>query len=218
MKAPSPTALIDRARTLVVRMHAVERWAYAIDSAVPDQTLHDRIVAAGYSVVDRDEEAAVARYEAPSGREDPDALVTLRRPDLGLTLLQAHGATTPDRLGPLLESTGFAPQSRLLRQAYDVGNEQARLALTALAHMVVAWDDDWADLFLLHLASPDPVVRHDAALATVVAALSAREREPAATLLQEAHRHEKFPKLRETLEEALAAVQALPGGAPSESP
>ena len=137
-------------------------------------------------------------------------LVTLRRPDLGLTLLQAHGATTPDRLAPILETTGFAPQSRLLRQAYDVGNDEARRALTALAHMVVAWDDDWADLFLLHLASPDPIVRHDAVLATAVAALSAREREPACTLLEEAARHEKFPKLRQTVAEALAAVQSLP--------
>jgi hypothetical protein len=141
--------------------------------------------------------------------------VTLRRPDLGLTLLQAYGATTPDRLGPVLESTGFAPQSRLLRQAYDVGGDDARRALTALAHMVVAWDEDWADLFLLHLASPDPIVRHDAVLATVVAALSAREREPARTLLQEAARREKFPRLKETLTEALATVESLPVPAPT---
>ena len=39
MKAPSPAALIDRARTLVVRMHGVERWAYALDAAVPAESV-----------------------------------------------------------------------------------------------------------------------------------------------------------------------------------
>jgi hypothetical protein len=218
MSSPSPSALIDRARTLVVRMHGVERWAYAIDSAVPADAVRAAILAAGYVLVeeaaaepDGTSQAEVARYEARTDREDPDVLVTLRRPDLGLTLLQAHGATTPDRLAPVLQTTGFAPQSRLLRQAYDIGNDEARRALTALAHMVVAWDDDWADLFLLHLASPDPIVRHDAILATAVAALCAREREPACTLLEEAARHEKFPKLRQTVVEALAAVRNLDG-------
>jgi hypothetical protein len=75
--------------------------------------------------------------------------------------------------------------------------------------MVVAWDEDWADLFLLHLASPDPSVRHDAALATVVAAFSARQVEPARSLLEEAQRREAFPKLKETLGEAVQAVAAM---------
>jgi hypothetical protein len=148
MRAPSPRALTDRARTLVVQMHSVERWAYAVDSAVPAESVR--------------------------------------------------------------AATGFVPQSSLLRRAYDVGQDDARKALTTLAHMVVVWDEDWADLFLLHLASPDPIVRHDAVLATVVAALSSREREHARVLLDEARRHEKFPRLADTMTEALAAVERIP--------
>jgi hypothetical protein len=121
--------------------------------------------------------AKVVRYDVEGS--PLDSLVTLERPDLGVVLLQAFGPTTPDRLGPMLERTGFVPQSRLLGEAYAVGGSAASQALTALAHMVVLWDDDWADLFLLHLASPDPVARHEAALATVIAALSARQTEPA---------------------------------------
>ena len=68
--------------------------------------------------------------------------------------------------------------------------------------MVVAWDEDWSDLFLLHLASPDPVVRHDATLALTVAVMVARDAGPAPALLEEAIRREKFPKLKETMREA----------------
>jgi len=226
MKAPSPAALIDRARTLVVRMHGVERWAYALDAALPAESVRAAILAAGYVLAEEDTEAGVARYEAAADPEGAaaaasegspppgarDEIVTLRRADLGVTILQAHGRTTPDRLGPILEATGFVPQSRLLRQAYDVADPDARKALLTLAHMVVSWDDDWADLFLLHLASPDPVVRHDAALATVVAAVSARQREPARTLLAEAQVREKFPQLKATLTESLAAVSSIAQG------
>jgi hypothetical protein len=214
VKTPSPAALIDRARTLVVRMHGVERWAYALDAALAEETVESAIFEAGYRVIETDEAAQVRRYEA-AAEPHGDGLVVLRRPDLGVVLLQAYGPTTPDRLGPLLEKTGFVPQSRLLREAYDLGSDAARHALTTLSHMVVAWDEDWADLFLLHLASPDPIVRHDATLATVIAALSAREREPAQTLLAEAERREPMPKLRETLGEALAAVRAIAPRLPS---
>jgi hypothetical protein len=214
MKPPSPTALIQRARALVVRMHVVERWAYAVDASVSREKLERAIGDAGYALVERDAEAKVTRYEAPSLSEAssaPDALVTLERPDLELILMQAYGSTTPDRLRPVLTATGFVPQSQLLRSAYAVGEAGSSRALTALAHMVVAWDDDWADLFLLHLASPDPVARHEACLATVVAALSAGAREPARTLLNEAHARERFPQLKTTLAEAAAVVDAIAG-------
>ena len=64
MKSPSPSALIDRARTLVVRMHGVERWAYAIDAAVPADTIRAAILAAGYVLV---EEAARAEWTLSEG-------------------------------------------------------------------------------------------------------------------------------------------------------
>jgi hypothetical protein len=207
MKTPSHDDLKARARELVHRMHDVERWAYAIDSGLPLATLTRAIADAGYRVAEEDTAAKVVRYDV---EESPhDTLVTLERPDLGVVLLQAFGPTTPDRLGPILETTGFVPQSRLLGEAYAVGEPRASQALTVLAHMVVAWDDDWADLFLLHLASPDPVARHEAALATVIAALSARQEEPARALLSEALGRESFPQLRDTLASAVAAVYGM---------
>jgi hypothetical protein len=196
---------VERARELVHRMHDVERWAYAVDRQAAGLVLGPAALEAGYVVAEQDARAKVVRYEAPGG----DALIALERPDLGVFLIQAHGPTTVDRLGPVLEKTGFVPQSKLLGAAYAVGEPGASTALTTLAHMVVAWDDDWADLFLLHLASPDPVARHDAVMATVVAAFSARQKEPACSLLTEALARETFPKLKETLIEAVAAVSGL---------
>ncbi len=209
MKTPSLHDLKARARELVHRMHDVERWAYAVDASVSVATLTHAIADAGYRLAEEDAPAKVSRYEVEGSPRD--TLVTLERPDLGVVLLQAFGPTTPDRLGPILERTGFVPQSRLLGEAYAVGGPRASQALTALAHMVVVWDDDWADLFLLHLASPDPVARHDAALATVIAAFSARQAEPAHALLSEALGRESFPQLRETLVEAVKAVDAMAG-------
>ncbi len=75
--------------------------------------------------------------------------------------------------------------------------------------MVVAWDGDWADLFLLHLASPDPIVRHDAVTAITIAAMVARDRGPAPELLAEAAKRESYPKLKETIDEALQCVTAI---------
>jgi hypothetical protein len=193
-------------------MHDVERWAYVIDAGLSKETWTATVLEAGYRVVEEDAATQVTRYEAPlPGGESPsDTLVTLEREDLGVVILQAYGPTTVDRLGPILERTGFVPQSRLLGDAYSIGALGAPRALTILAHTVVAWDEDWADLFLLHLASPDPVVRHEAALSTVVAAFSARQPEPAKSLLGEALQRESFPKLKETLQRALHAVEGMP--------
>lgn len=207
MKSLSRADLLERARELVHRMHDVERWAYAIDFAAGDR-LAAALANAGYRMTEHDEEAHSTRFEAGEGAA-LDVLVTLGREDLGVILLQAYGPTTVDRLGPVLETTGFVPQSKLLGEAYAVGEPGAPAALTTLAHMVVAWDDDWADLFLLHLASPDPVARHDAVMATVVAALLARQKEPACSLLTEALARETFPKLKETLIEAVTVASAL---------
>ncbi len=109
--------------------------------------------------------------------------------------------------------TGFYAQSALLGVALDVRDTEAPKALRTLAHMVVAWDEDWGDLFLLHLAAPDPVVRHDAVVALTVAVMVAHDAGPAPALLDEAIRREKFPKLKETMHEALNVVRAVTGGA-----
>ncbi len=225
-RAPSPSDLLARSRDIVGRMHDVERWAYAIpiegprSTATPTATststststsalgvLGQALLENGYRVAEEDASARVTRYESDGSA--PDTVVALERPDLHVIIVQAFGATTVDRLGPVLERTGFVPQSRLLGEAYDVGSPDASRALTTLAHMVVVWDEDWTDLFLLHLASPDPMARHTAALATVVAAFSARAREPALSLLRETLGRESFPKLRETLQEAIASLEVL---------
>jgi len=59
-----------------------------------------------------------------------------------------------------------------------VRDPEATKALRTLAHMVVAWDEGLGDLFLLHLAAPDPVVRHDATVALTVAVMVARAAGP----------------------------------------
>jgi hypothetical protein len=217
MKIPSKSDLVARARELVHRMHDVERWAYALDGALAKESWTAPLLDAGYRVAEEDEPAKVVRYEAPAPSDGapPDHLVTLERPDLGVVVLQAYGPTTVDRLGPVLERTGFVPQSRLLGEAYSVGSPGASKALTTLAHMVVAWDDDWADLFLLHLASPDPVARHEAVLSTVVAAFCARQPEPAQSLIREALARESFPKLKDTLRETLQALEGMSQASPS---
>ncbi len=206
MNVPTQADLLERARELVHRMHDVERFAYAIDLTRAQAALAPALTLAGYAVAEEDREAKVTRYEAGS---PPDTVVALERLDLGVFVVQAFGPTTVDRLGPVLETTGFVPQTKLLAEAYAVGEPRASAALTTLAHMVVAFDEDWADLFLLHLASPDPVARHEAVLATVVAAFSARQVEPAKTLLSHARTRETFPKLERTLIEAVAAVERL---------
>ena len=113
---------------------------------------------------------------------------------------------------------GFYAQSTLLGTAADVRDPEAPKALRTLAHMVVTWDEDWGDLFLLHLAAPDPVVRHDATVALTVAVMVAHEAGPAPALLEEALRREKFPKLKQTMTEALDLVRGLTGGAVQAKP
>jgi hypothetical protein len=138
--------------------------------------------------------------------------VVFDSPELEVTLIEATGGDAAPILAKVLDKTGFYAQTQLLKTALDVRSPEASKALRTLAHMVVAWDPDWSDLFLLHLASPDPVARHEAVVATSIAALVAREPGPAIHLLEEAARRETFPKLRETIGETLNVVRAMTGG------
>ena len=74
-------------------------------------------------------------------------------------------------MAKILEKTPFVPQSKLWGDALNIGTPEAQRALKILAHMAIGWDGDWTDLFLLHPASPDPIVRHDATLALTTAAM-----------------------------------------------
>jgi len=131
---------------------------------------------------------------------------------LDVTLIEASGGGAPPLLAEVLERTGFYAQSRLLATAIDVRDPECVKALRTLSHMVVVWDDDWSDLFLLHLASPDAVVRHEAVASLSIAAMVARDAAPAVHLLREARSREKFPKLAETMDEAIGLIEASAGG------
>ena len=59
------------------------------------------------------------------------------------------------------------------------------------------------------------MARHEAVTAVTLAAMVARDVEPALLLLQEAKKREKFPKLSETISEAIGVLRQL-GGQPVE--
>jgi len=207
---PSPTALKDRARVLVERMTDRGRFVYALPEDEADIHLANTLTEHGFVICESQEEARVTKWCHHAAGA---TFVVLERRDLEVTFVQTDGGGAVQPLGALLAKTGFFAQSALLESAFDVATEDARKALLTLAHMVVAWDDDWADLFLLHLAAPDPVVRHDAVTALTVAAMVARDKGPAPELLDEAAKRESYPKLKETIVQAreLVASLASPG-------
>jgi hypothetical protein len=206
MNRPSSTALKARARTLLERMTERARWIYALPPEDALEHLSKTFADHGFVV---GEVAADGKVEKWNNAGESGAFVVLQRDDLDVVLVEAEGADSAAPLGALLGKTGFFAQSALLESAFDVATEDARKALLTLSHMVVAWDADWADLFLLHLASPDPIVRHDAVTGLTVAAMVARDKGPAGELLAEAARRETYPKLKETIEDARRCVAAL---------
>ncbi len=211
MPRPTETALKSRARALMETMGEHARWVYALPRADEGVDVGALLEASGLACEAR--EGTVARYApAEASQGVRAAFVVFDSAELDVTLVEADGADAPPILARLLERTGFYAQSRLLGTALDVRDPEAGKALRTLAHMVVAWDEDWSDLFLLHLASPDPVVRHDAVTALSIASMVARDAGPARALLGEALRREKFPKLAETMREALSVLDAALGG------
>lgn len=206
MHKPSPTALVARARTLVEQMTERARWIYALPSE--EAAEHTTPTLEAHHFVRRETDAASHAAKWTHEAENA-AFVVVERPDLDVVLVEAQGGAAADTLGALLGKTGFYAQSTLLSSAFDLPSEDAQKALLTLAHMVVVWDDDWADLFVLHLAAPDPIVRADAVTALTIAALVARDRGPCLELLDEAARRETFPQLKETMEQARAVVDAI---------
>lgn len=181
-----------------------ERFVYALPREEARAHLAQVLTEQGFLLRETEDAGHVAKWSNASS-----CLVVLEREDLDVTFVQGDGADAIPALGAILAKTGFFAQSALLESAFDVGTEDARKALLTLAHMVVAWDADWADLFLLHLAAPDPVVRHDAVTSLTIATMVARDRGPALELLAEAAKRETYPKLKETIEDAEKVVAAL---------
>jgi hypothetical protein len=207
MPRPTETALRGRARMLLEAMTERARWIYAIARGEGPEAV--RAVAEAKGLRCEGEEAGAARFANESGSA---SLVTLDSETLDVAIVEAAGPDAPPILAEILERVGFYAQSTLIGVALDTRDPEAPKALRTLAHMVVAWDEDWSDLFLLHLAAPDPVVRHDAVIALTVAVMVARDAGPAPALLEEAIERETFPKLKETMTEALGVVQAVTGG------
>jgi hypothetical protein len=184
------------------------RFVYALPPAEAAKHLARILGGHGFAVRETDAGGKVTKW---SNAGETASVVVLEREDLEVTLVEAQGGDAVAPLAAVLKETGFFAQSALLASAFDVATDDARKALLTLAHMVVAWDDDWADLFLLHLAAPDPIIRHDAVTALTVAAMVARDKGPAPELLAEAAKRETYPKLKETIEEARRLVEAIAG-------
>ncbi|HEY4119639.1 MAG TPA: hypothetical protein VGM56_17340 [Byssovorax sp.] len=212
MPRPTETALRSRARALLEAMTERARWVYALPLGVLEDTVRPILEARGLGLEEEDKQGRAMRFSNGTGTAD---FAVFESADLDVTMIEGSGSDAPPLLAEILERTGFFAQSTLVSTALDIGDEEAPKALRTLAHMVVAWDEDWSDLFLLHLASPDAVVRHEATLGLAIAAMVARDPGPAPALLDEALRREKFPKLAETMRETANLVRGA-FGAPVE--
>lgn len=204
------TALKGRARRMLLDMTERSRWIYALPRLGTMDKLAVLLAEHGVARVADDAGGTVVAY----GQDVSSVhVVAFDSRDLEVVLLEGSGSAVVPVMQAILETTGFVPQSELWRRALALGEPDCARSLKILAHMVVAWDDDWVDLFLLHLASPDAISRREAVLATTLAAMVARDVGPALTLLSEAHGREKFPQLGQTMAEAIRILEAYDGRA-----
>lgn len=193
MRRPTETALKSRARALLEAMTARLRWIYAVPR--DDGPAAVRAVALA--------EGLVAKDDATFTNEEGTATITTRDAEaLDVLFVEAAGEDAPPILAKILEQAGFYAQSTLLGTAFDVRDEEAPSALGTLAHLVVAWDEPWRELFALHLAAPDPAVRRAAIASLAIAAATAHEPGPAAALLDAALAKEQMAEVAETMRSA----------------
>jgi hypothetical protein len=200
-------ALKERARRILVAMTERARWIYAVPPAGTLERIAAILEEEGMTRTGQAASGRAWRYESDAGAR----AVALEHDTLDVVLLEGAGAAVVPAMKRVLDATGFVPQSKLWGAALDIGAPGAPRALAVLAHLCVTWDEDWSDLFLLQLASPDPLVRHQAAVSLVLAALVAHDAEPALDLLREARRREKLPKLGETIDDAMRVLRAFAG-------
>lgn len=194
---------------MLIAMTARAHWVYALPQEAFDATCA-RLLAEGLAQTGVDDEGRVVRY----GEDEKCQFVVMQSDPLDITLVDASGEDSVRILKLLLDDHGFLAQSVIWETALDVGQpREASLALRMLAHMTVAWDADVTDLFVLHLASPDAVARHEAVMALTLAAMVARVVAPGLQLLEEAQKRERFPKLAETIADAIRVLQHA-GGKP----
>lgn len=204
MTLVTDSALKERARALMVAMTDRSRWVYAL----PEGSFAQAVAVAGEKgLTRRAEEGDVVKYEGERG----ERLVLFDHKTLGVVMLEGAGDAVADVVRAIVESTGFVPQSKLWGAALDIGTGESQRALSILAHMCVSWDDDWTDVFLLQLASPDATVRRHAIDALTLAAMVAGDVDPALALLKEARDRERFPQLAKVYDEAAGVLRAFDG-------
>ena len=209
MPKVTDAALKERARQLLVDMTTRERWIYALpDPSAAVATVAGVLADAGIAEIDSAADGHVRKYQDGS---DGMHILVFDHQGAGMVLVEARGAAAVPHMQRILERTGFVPQSKLWGAALSISNEDAAASLTLLAHMAVAWDEDWSDLFILHLASPDPIVRHEAVKSLLIAAMVSGEPAPGLTLLREGHQREQYPQLRATIGEAVGVLEAFGG-------
>ncbi len=202
-------ALKERARALLLAMTERDRYIYALNRGSVAKVV-EIFQAEAVPRVEQEASGAVLRFATESPRAH---YVLFDSEALGVALLEGDQPGCVPTMAKILAATSFVPQSSLWGDALRIGTPEGLRALRILAHMAIGWDGDWTDLFLLYLASPDPIVRHDATLALVTAAMVSFEQESAIELLVEAKKRETFPKLAETMAEAEALLRRL-GGEP----
>jgi hypothetical protein len=210
--AITQASLKERARTLLVAMTERERFIYAL----PREGSFDKAlsVAEAQSMQQSEREAGGSVVKLVAAQEqDASHLIVFDNEALDVVLLEGRCAAVVPVLQSILEETGFVPQSGLWASALDIGEPGCGRALAILAHMAVEWDDDWTDLFLLHLASPDALVRREAVASLTLAAMVCGDADPALELLGEARRRERFPKLSENIDDAVRVLKAFAGEA-----
>jgi hypothetical protein len=199
MHRPTDTALKNRARTLLEAMTERSRWIYAVPR---DESVDAVAAIASGAGLRRDGEGTRCANEAGTAR-----LVVLDRPELDVMVIESAGQEAPPILSAVLEKTGFYAQSTLLGTAFDVHDEETTEALATLAHMVVAWDKEWRELFKLHLGADEPAVRRWAAEAVVIAKETAGDAGPAEALLDEALQREQDNEVKAAITAALGRVR-----------
>lgn len=199
MPRPTETALKSRARALLEAMSEALRFIYAVPR--DDGPAAVRAVTEAEGMRATAEEEAVTRYASERGKV---TLITRDLPDLDVLVVEAAGEDAPPLLAKLLDQAGFYAQSTLLGSALDLDDEEAPEALATLAHMVVAWDKPWRELFALHLGAADATVRRHAIASVVTAARASNAGGPARELLADAASREKDAAVLEAIRAAEA--------------
>jgi hypothetical protein len=203
-------SLKDRARALLVAMTERGRFVYALPREESFAKALAMAAEQGLKEEAREAEGSVVKF-VDTQEQGAAHLIVFDNAALDVVLMEGASAAVVPVMQAILEETGFVPQSGLWASALDIGEPGCGRALAILAHMAVAWDDDWTDLFLLHLASPDALVRREVVGSLTLAAMVCGDAAPALELLGEARRRERFPKLTESIDDAVRVLKAFVG-------